>query len=447
MGFGNNCKGVVSEVHGSHQAEINPGLVQPYQENEFASDGGRSFVTEVNQDLEKFDLRFSSTKTNAQARLMGNNKHQTRRCNDACYRIHATEIQYFKLIVEQIMLADNEVFSIPATAALREVSQLQGKGITKAEAEHVLSSFVAKGWLMKSKRGRYSLAPRALLELQTYLRDAYPDEYTECTTCLEPVTKGIACHTNNCGARLHIHCYAVVVRAARDRGVQCPTCGSSWEDESVRKIGEEAVKGNQTHRRAARGNEEEPEEEDLEEEMEDAMQGAESEDDMAVDESTQNSSVKNKKGKGQTPALNSAPIMDFDGTKRKQTIYVGGLHEDSNEAELMEIFSAFGDILDIQIPPAPTIHRDQPRNHGHRGFAFVTFSSPADAQDAIDNMDLNVVHGKVVKVNLAKAMKVEANPNRAVWESEEWLKEHAKPLDESSGQGVRASTREDAMEE
>ncbi|KAG8707599.1 hypothetical protein FRC08_000399 [Ceratobasidium sp. 394] len=104
--------------------------------------------------------------------------------------------------------------------------------------------------------------------------------------------------------------------------------------------------------------------------------------------------------------------MDFDGTKRKQTIYVGGLHEDSNENELMEVFSAFGDIMDVQIPPAPTIHRDQPPT-GHRGFAFVTFSSPADAQGAINNMDLNVIHGKVVNVNLAKAMEVEANPNRA----------------------------------
>ncbi|ELU44793.1 RNA recognition motif domain-containing protein [Rhizoctonia solani AG-1 IA] len=134
--------------------------------------------------------------------------------------------------------------------------------------------------------------------------------------------------------------------------------------------------------------------------------------------------------------------MDFDGTKRKQTIYVGGLHEDSNEAELMEIFSVIYLTYKFrQLQPYIEI------TTGHRGFAFVTFSSPADAQDAIDNMDLNVVHGKVVKVNLAKAMKVEANPNRAVWESEEWLKEHAKPLDESSGQGVRASTREDAMEE
>jgi RNA recognition motif-containing protein len=37
--------------------------------------------------------------------------------------------------------------------------------------------------------------------------------------------------------------------------------------------------------------------------------------------------------------------MDFDGTKRKQTIYVGGLHEESNERELIEVFSAFGKYL------------------------------------------------------------------------------------------------------
>lgn len=28
---------------------------------------------------------------------------------------------------------------------------------------------------------------------------------------------------------------------------------------------------------------------------------------------------------------------------------------------------------------------------------------------------------------------------RAVWESEEWLQAHAKPLDESGGQGVQAA--------
>jgi peptidyl-prolyl isomerase E (cyclophilin E) len=93
----------------------------------------------------------------------------------------------------------------------------------------------------------------------------------------------------------------------------------------------------------------------------------------------------------------------------------------------------------------------------HRGFAFVTFSSAADAQDAIDNMDMNELQGRVLKVNLARPMKAALNPqgNRAsafdlpisvteyrhadgilliaVWESEEWLKEHVKPLAQSGG--------------
>lgn len=51
----------------------------------------------------------------------------------------------------------------------------------------------------------------------------------------------------------------------------------------------------------------------------------------------------------------------------------------------------------------------------HRGFAFVTYASPADAQDAIDNMDLNELNGRVLRVNLARPMKgpTQAAGNRA----------------------------------
>ena len=52
---------------------------------------------------------------------------------------------------------------------------------------------------------------------------------------------------------------------------------------------------------------------------------------------------------------------------------------------------------------APWTHRRAESKH--RGFAFVTFSSAADAQDAIDNMDLNELNGRVIKVNLARPMK------------------------------------------
>ncbi|QRV85901.1 non-structural maintenance of chromosomes element 1 [Ceratobasidium sp. AG-Ba] len=414
--------------------ELNPSLDFSYDERSFATDSGPSFITEVNRDLERFDFRLSSAKDECTGETLWaiiNTKQDPATMLATEYS--AIEIQYFKLVIEQIVLANNDAFSIPATAALREVSHLSGKSITKSEAEHLLSSFVAKGWLLKSKRGRYSLSSRSLLELQNYFRETYPEEYNECTYCMEPITKGIRCPTENCISRMHTHCYRTWCRARRDRPLECPQCKHSWDEDKVKKVGEDAVKGDHLHRRVTRGGDEE----EMEEEEEEAAEMVEEEDTpMEIDEPKRKERRRPKANGPQLPRRltknlpkdhhavllatndpnsNSATTslnMDFDGTKRKQTIYVGGIHEDSNESELMEVFSAFGDIMDIQIPPAPTIHRDQPPT-GHRGFAFITFSSPADAQDAIDNMDLNVVHEKVVKVNIAKAMKVEANPNRA----------------------------------
>ncbi|KAG9049684.1 hypothetical protein FS837_009448 [Tulasnella sp. UAMH 9824] len=85
-----------------------------------------------------------------------------------------------------------------------------------------------------------------------------------------------------------------------------------------------------------------------------------------------------------------------------------------------------------------------PQNAKHRGFAFVTFGTPIDAQDAIDNMDQNELQGKVLKVNLAKPMKgpgVQALGNRAIWESEEWLKMYGT---KAAGPGYGPPSKADA---
>lgn len=132
-----------------------------------------------------------------------------------------------------------------------------------------------------------------------------------------------------------------------------------------------------------------------------------------------------------------------EGTKSKRTVYIGGLSEDTDEALIYETFSTFGDIIEVVLPGPSNPTLSQTQNQGkHRGFAFVTYGSTADAQDAIDNMDLNELKGRVLKVNLAKPMKgLLSAPvqNRAIWESEEWLQEHVKPLAQSGGvQGRRA---------
>lgn len=41
-----------------------------------------------------------------------------------------------------------------------------------------------------------------------------------------------------------------------------------------------------------------------------------------------------------------------EGTKSKKTIFVGGLSNDLDQTALIETFSTFGDIIDVQIPPA-----------------------------------------------------------------------------------------------
>ncbi|KAI6099881.1 RNA-binding domain-containing protein [Pisolithus croceorrhizus] len=131
-------------------------------------------------------------------------------------------------------------------------------------------------------------------------------------------------------------------------------------------------------------------------------------------------------------------------TRGKKAIFIGGLAEDVNEAVIYEHFSPFGDIVEVQLPSAAT-NPAQETDAKHRGFAFVTYSSAADALDAIDNMDLNELHGKVLKVNIAKSVKSTIQPaqgNRAVWESEEWLQQYAKPLAQSGGVQGRNAQRE-----
>lgn len=122
------------------------------------------------------------------------------------------------------------------------------------------------------------------------------------------------------------------------------------------------------------------------------------------------------------------------GSKSKKTVFVGGISDDTDETAIYQSFSTFGEIVQVQLPSAVT-NQSQQSQAKHRGFAFVTYGSSLDAQDAIDNMDMNELNGRVIKVNLARPMKgqLEASSNRAIWESEEWLQQHVKPLAQSGG--------------
>ncbi|MCP4445128.1 MAG: RNA-binding protein [Myxococcales bacterium] len=76
-------------------------------------------------------------------------------------------------------------------------------------------------------------------------------------------------------------------------------------------------------------------------------------------------------------------------------LFVGGLSWDTTDQSLAAAFSAFGTVTDAKV----ILDRDTGRS---RGFGFVTFDAPADAQKAIAEMDGADLDGRAVRVNEAE---------------------------------------------
>jgi len=99
-------------------------------------------------------------------------------------------------------------------------------------------------------------------------------------------------------------------------------------------------------------------------------------------------------------------------------IYMGGLAEEVDEKMIQASLIPFGDLVDINLPLDYETQK-------HRGFAFVEFESAEDAAAAIDNMNEAELYGRTIRVNLAKPQKLRNTGSKAVWDSDDWLQEHA----------------------
>lgn len=120
--------------------------------------------------------------------------------------------------------------------SLESNSQTVDKGVTNEQAEKTLNGLVAEGWFERSKEGWYTLSPRALLELQTWLVNEYNDEDTEgddwqrikfCEACKGIVTVGRRCAELDCNVRLHDICQEAFLSSRPNRN--CPRCETEWD--------------------------------------------------------------------------------------------------------------------------------------------------------------------------------------------------------------------------
>jgi hypothetical protein len=174
-------------------------------------------------------------------------------------RFNANEIAYIRRLLDAMFDTNNtptrEIMAIKQmdasqlarpkrnrqsqAASLAEAGDAQSQaadtGITISEADAVLDALVADNFLALSHAKYYSLASRALMELDSYLKETYnepaldeDDEPTirirDCEGCKEITTFGIRCDNRECGVRWHDQCANQYYRGKTGDSRKCPKC-------------------------------------------------------------------------------------------------------------------------------------------------------------------------------------------------------------------------------
>ena len=127
-----------------------------------------------------------------------------------------------------------------------QATQSSERGLTQGEAEKLINNLVKETWLERSNEGFYTLSPRALLELRSWLVESYNDADDDadswqrikfCEACKEIVTIGQRCTERDCNVRLHNICTAAFWNSRPDK--KCPKCNAAWTGKAY--VGQKAI--------------------------------------------------------------------------------------------------------------------------------------------------------------------------------------------------------------
>ena len=86
-------------------------------------------------------------------------------------------------------------------------------------------------------------------------------------------------------------------------------------------------------------------------------------------------------------------------------LFVGGLSWDTNDSSLDAAFARFGPLREAKV----VTDRETGRS---RGFGFVTFDAPADAEAALEAMHGSDLDGRSIRVSIAENRPRRERPQR-----------------------------------
>ncbi|KAG0289135.1 hypothetical protein BGZ96_007228 [Linnemannia gamsii] len=206
--------------------------VMPFDQDDFTD-----FVNTVNDSLSSVELEIRRAQDEATGeKILALTNVNEQKIAQVATGYTPLELEYFKHLLEAIVMADDELYCISSTAAVNEAAKLKNKDnkslqLTKAGAEDLLTRFVQDKWFIKSETGALSLSTRTLLELQSFLKEGYEEQMQECTLCMDIITKGQRCNVAACAARLHQHCATRYFENMNNP--TCPSCRSPWDGKTL----------------------------------------------------------------------------------------------------------------------------------------------------------------------------------------------------------------------
>ena len=173
-----------------------------------------SFISAANARISSFDLEIRSTFHQTTRKRVYALVNLTSDPMTQLATIHtAEEINFVKRILDAMFEKFNtprqEIMAVNSMQALKLVKpqaegrrQIQngsetqgssGQGLTLAEGEKTLKMLVEEGWFEKSRKGFYSLSPRALMELRQWLVATYNDNDDEDEDAVPKIKQCFAC--------------------------------------------------------------------------------------------------------------------------------------------------------------------------------------------------------------------------------------------------------------
>ncbi|KAF9286955.1 hypothetical protein BGZ68_002385 [Mortierella alpina] len=129
-------------------------------EEPFDQDNFNDLITQMNEGLNSVELEFRRSQdevTGAPIIALTNTNGQ--KIAQVATGYSPTELEYFKHLLDAIIMADDEAYCISSTAALHEAGNLKNAEsktvtLTKRDAEVLLDRFVADKWFIRSAYGQ-----------------------------------------------------------------------------------------------------------------------------------------------------------------------------------------------------------------------------------------------------------------------------------------------------